>query len=279
MPRAADTDAKNHVFVGWDGTTAGIQITRLDYTADGTLTQSMIFDVPTKSKDLIIRDIRYRVLNGTEYLYLLITDGKEGVDNYTQDMIYRYTVGESTLTLDKSFGVRGWVNTRLLSGRDDTKDAYLTELYAIDVDTDGTVYVSSNDGPMAAKLTKNGTVYQALWASNADDSKSQGAIAVVDRYVISPVNAGKWSKEGMAWSRLTGNWAFTRNSGRFAYGETMNCYTHMRYVNGTLYIADRGVGKATETVDENADKILMVKYDNAAYNKTVKTGSASRPPR
>ena len=271
VPRAADTDAKNHVFVGWDGTTAGIQITRLDYTADGTLTQSMIFDVPTKSKDLIIRDIRYRVLNGTEYLYLLITDGKEGVDNYTQDMIYRYTVGESTLTLDKSFGVQGWANTRLLSGRDDTKDAYMTELYAIDVDTDGTVYVTTNDGPMAVKLTKNGTVYQALWASNADDSKSQGAIAVVDRYVISPVNAGKWSKEGMAWSRLTGNWAFTRNSGRFAYGETMNCYTHMRYVNGTLYIADRGVGKATETVDENADKILMVKYDNAAYNKTVKT--------
>ena len=169
----------------------------------------------------------------------------------------------------------------MLSGRSDNG---LTELYAIDVDTDGTVYVTSNDGPMAARLTKNGTEYTALWGSNTDNSKSQGAIAVVDRFVITPINAGAGVKEGMAWDRnivkdrdtgkspYNGLWSFTKNSARIKYNaEVMNYYTHMRYVNGTLYIADRGAGEATGAVDVNADKIWKVTYDSPVYNDTVKT--------
>lgn len=280
VPRAADADGKNHVYVGWDSTSEGIQITRLDYTAEGVMTEGMTFNA-SNNTGLLVRDIRYRVLNGIEYLYVLMSDGLEGADNTRNDRIYRYTIGDNTLTVDKTFGIQGFANPRVLSGRSDNG---LTELYAIDVDTDGTVYVTSNDGPMAARLTKNGTEYTALWGSNTDNSKSQGAIAVVDRFVITPINAGAGVKEGMAWDRnivkdrdtgkspYNGLWSFTKNSARIKYNaEVMNYYTHMRYVNGTLYIADRGAGEATEAVDVNADKIWKVTYDSPVYNDTVKT--------
>lgn len=284
VPRAADADGKNHVYVGWDSTSEGIVITRLDYTAEGAMTVGMTFNASGNAA-LLVRDIRYRVLDGTEYLYVLMTDGLEGTANTENDRIYRYSIGENTLTVDTTFGTSGYASPRKLSGKTNNE---LTELYAIDVDTDGSIFVSGNDQIMAARLNKSGTAYKALWSSSTDTSKkSQGAIAVVDRFVLASINSG--TKEGMAWDsnyvmardtnaayNKTGNvyngiWAFTKNAAFIQYADTMNYYTHMRYVNGTLYIADRGAGEATEAVDVNADKIWMVKYDDPAYNDTVKT--------
>ena len=170
---------------------------------------------------------------------------------------------ENRMAPDILFGSdgSGAVNPRALSARTDKN---ILELYAMDVDTDGTVYLSCNGSLAAVQLKDNGTAYKALWESNGYD-EGQGAIAVVGRYILTAINGGEWPDEGMAWMKDTGYWSFTRQSGRIGYdAERMNAYVHMRYVNGTLYIADRGEGVDSDAIDPNADKIWAVAYIGAA---------------
>ena len=265
FPRAVDVGGDNQLYIGLDGTSEGVQIGFATYDDAGNIELTHRYTV-SDNPELMVRDIRYRAsADGMEYLYVLVTDGKADTDT-ANDMVYRFVLlpdNENRMAPDILFGSdgSGAVNPRALSARTDKN---ILELYAMDVDTDGTVYLSCNGSLAAVQLKDNGTAYKALWESNGYD-EGQGAIAVVGRYILTAINGGEWPDEGMAWMKDTGYWSFTRQSGRIGYdAERMNAYVHMRYVNGTLYIADRGEGVDSDAIDPNADKIWAVAYIGAA---------------
>lgn len=271
FPRAVDVDDQNNLYIGLDGTSEGVQIGFATYNDAGEMELNHRYTI-SDNTGLLVRDVRYRVIDGVAYLYVLVTDGKADTDT-ANDLIYRFVLlpeNEDRMAPDILFGEggSGAANPRALSKR---TDGNILELYAMDVDTDGAVYVSCNGSLSAVRLTNNGTTYTAMWESNGYD-EAKGAIVILDRFIVAAINGGDWPNEGMAWMKDTGYWSFTRQSGRIGYdADRMNCYVHMRYVNGTLYVADRGAGGETDAIDPSADKIWAVRYSDRAYIDTVET--------